>query len=209
MNPLEISADDRTKRHRSVPICTVHDHPQRPGEAQANARLIAHAPEMRQALIDLRQAMFDGNTMLMYAEAITVLIRKVDGAKNVPLKDEKGTVIGTADVYPDGHSVLHPNKGVKLMPEQKPVSVSYRIQADEPAPLKFYFDQATSTDYGFPYDNEPEGKPLRQVIHSTALLRALGDRCPAEVRTALEGKSRDLEVEGKGFGWWQVVSDHL
>jgi hypothetical protein len=43
--PIKISADDRTKYHRRIPVCLVDAHPQYPGEEEANAYLIAAAPE--------------------------------------------------------------------------------------------------------------------------------------------------------------------
>lgn len=75
----------------------------------------------------------------------------------------------------------------------------------KPNYMRFYFDQETSQDYGFPYDNMPGGKPERRVIHSSALLRALGSKASQELRDNLEAQPRDVQADGAGFGWWRVA----
>lgn len=57
MGDLIIRADDGTKYHRTINVCNVFDHPQRPGEAEANAKLIASAPELLEALIEVSAGM--------------------------------------------------------------------------------------------------------------------------------------------------------
>jgi hypothetical protein len=49
----KIVADDGTKYHRIITICEVNEHQQRPGESDANAKLIAAAPELFHSLNNL------------------------------------------------------------------------------------------------------------------------------------------------------------
>lgn len=50
MRDYKVRTDDGTKYHRMITICDVSFNPQRPNEAEANAQLIATAPELLQAL---------------------------------------------------------------------------------------------------------------------------------------------------------------
>lgn len=48
-----ITVDDNTKYHRRIAIANISEHPQRPEESEANARLIAAAPDLLKALKEL------------------------------------------------------------------------------------------------------------------------------------------------------------
>lgn len=50
MGDYDVRVDDGTKYHRMITICEVVFNPQRPTEAEANAQLIAAAPELLDAL---------------------------------------------------------------------------------------------------------------------------------------------------------------